>query len=166
MTKKQNVLSGQGDLFEWVKEAARLTGQAQHPHAGALDIRKAFKAALTEDIKHARGECGRELSRAQVAAKMTDLIGEEITDSMMNNWTATSHPHNIPADYLPAFVLATGGQRRTFELLSRSSGLFALPGPEALRAEIQRLDEEEHRIKNEKMKRKFYLREIENGGSK
>jgi hypothetical protein len=39
--------------------------------------------------------------------------------------------------------------------------LFLLPGPEALRAEIQMLEEEEKRIKSEKQKRRFYLRELE-----
>lgn len=33
-------------------------------------------------------------------------------------------------------VIATGGQRRAFELLSSKSGLFAMPGAEALRAEM------------------------------
>jgi len=92
---------------------------------------------------------------------MTDLLGEEISLSTINNWTATSHPHEMPLSYLPAFIQATGGQRRAAEVISKHSGLYLLPGPDALRAEIQRFDEEERKAKNEKRKRLFYLKEME-----
>jgi hypothetical protein len=114
------------------------------------------KIATSEDLCHAIDERGIEISRAQVAARMTDLLGEEITLSMLNNWTATSHPHEMPLSYLPAFIRATGGQRRTAELLSKHAGLFLLPGPEALRAEIQRIDEQLQKLKIEKQKRLIF----------
>ncbi len=47
------------------------------------------------------------------------------------------------------------------QVLNEIAGLFALPGADALRAEIQRLDEEERRIKAEKRKRSLFLNEIE-----
>jgi hypothetical protein len=164
--KKQKQSTEQPSLFEWVKKVAELSRQINTPPKGSLDIDKELRAALSDDIKHARDENGRELSRAEVVARMTDLTCDEITLSMLNNWTAPSHPHSIPAKYMPAFIIATGGQRRVAEVLSRHSGLFLLPGPEALRAEIQRLDEEERRIKAEKIKRKIFLREIETNGGK
>ena len=83
---------------------------------------------------------------------------------MSKKKSAEAHEkHRFPCQYLPAFVIATGGQRRAFECLSRHSGLFALPGPEALRAEIQRIDEEIRKKKTEKHKREVLLQEIENG---
>ncbi len=132
------------------------------PAAGCIDFIREFKLAMTEDLRHACDAEGRELSRYQVAARMSEILGEDITKTAIDNWTAPSHPHLPPLAYLPAFIAATGG-RRAFEVLSRRSGLFALPGPEALRAEIQRLDEEEKKIKAEKQKRKLFLKEIENG---
>ncbi|MDA8155602.1 MAG: hypothetical protein M0Z52_03980 [Actinomycetota bacterium] len=153
-------------LFEWVRRAEQLARQSGNPPRGSLDIEKELNAAISEDIRHAQDETGRELSRAEVAARMTDLAGTEITLTTLNNWTAESHPHSIPAKYLPAFVVATGGQRRAAECLSRHSGLFMLPGPEALRAEIQKLDEDISRKKSEKLKRMLFLKEIEHGGSK
>ncbi len=120
------------------------------------------KAALTDDIRHGADEAGKELSRYEIAARMSDLIGEEITKSMLDNWTAPSHPHTMPAEILPAFVLATG-QHQALEVLSRKAGLFALPGPEALRAEIQRIDEEIKRKQADKQKRMIFLREVEHG---
>ncbi len=154
--KKQSSRYDQPTLFDIIK------GSTSSPtQEGSLSIEKEFKAALAEDLRHAHDEYDREISRAQVAARMTDLLGEEITLSILNNWTATSHPHCMYADYLPAFVRATGGQRRAVEVLSRHSGLFMLPGPEALRAEIQRIDESMQKMKIEKQKRILFLKELE-----
>lgn len=161
MTNSKKKQSPEHPLFDWVKRVESLTRQASSPAKGSLNISHELCAAMADDIKHARDERGMEFSRAQVAARMTDFLGVEITVAMLDNWTAPSKPHRFPAEYLPAFVHGTGGQRRAFEVLSRHSGLFALPGPEALRAEIQRLDEEERRIKNEKTKRRLFLQEIE-----
>lgn len=161
MTKKRKVSSpDQPTLFDFVQESIKLQNTST-PH-GSLHIARELAAALSEDLRHACDASGHELSRAQVAARMSDLLGEEVTVSgHLNNWTATSHSHEIPACHLPAFILATGGQRRAMAVLSRYSGLFLLPGPEALRAEIELLEEEEKHIKEEKRKRRFYLKELE-----
>ncbi len=155
MTKKILNSSNQSNLFEWLKKAQTLSDQNRIPPLGSLDIDSEYRAAVSADIK----ACP--LSRYQVAAQMSDLTGQEITESMLYNWTAESHEkHNMPCKFLPAFVVATGG-RRAFECLSRRSGLFALPGPEALRAEISRLDDEIKRLQDEKQKRKLFLKEVE-----
>jgi hypothetical protein len=163
--KNKSSASGQQTIFDWLQQATAAATPAQSHPQGSLDIDKELKLAMTQDIKHATDDTSRELSRAEVAARMTDLVGDEISLSMINNWTATSHPHGMPAKHLPAFVIATGGQRRAFEVLSRHAGLFALPGPEALRAEIQRIDEDLKKLRCEKQKRELFLREINGGGS-
>jgi len=156
--KKDSSIQGQMSLFEILKE----TMQQQTKNAiASLCITSQVKTAMSEDLRHAIDERGIEISRAHVAASMTDLLGEEITLSMLNNWTATSHPHEMPLSYLPAFIRATGGQRRTAELISKYAGLFLLPGPEALRAEIQRIDESMQKMKIEKQKRLMFLKELE-----
>ncbi|NLW34880.1 MAG: hypothetical protein GXY80_05275, partial [Syntrophorhabdus aromaticivorans] len=93
--------------------------------------------------------------------RMTDYIGEEITLTMLNNWTATSHPHEMPLSWLPAFIQATGGQRRSSEVLSRHSGLYLLPGPEALRAETQSLRERRKKIDREIRARETLIEQME-----
>jgi len=159
MTIKNNKSSDQPSLFDYIKRAEALARQSQPVPPASLDIRHEFKAALAGDIRHAKDEAGRELSRYEVAGKMSDYLGRQITKDMLDNWTAESHPHCMPADYLPAFRHATGG-RRAHECISRHSGLFLLPSEEALRAEIQRMDEEMKRIKSEKLKRQLYLKEL------
>ena len=53
------------------------------------------------------------------------------------------------------------GSREPLSLLAEKAGLFALPGPEALRAEIQKLDEEAKKLSAEKRKRVLFLQEME-----
>jgi hypothetical protein len=162
MTKRKYFSPDQSSIFDWIKQAEAISRQCDNPPSGSLDCDAEFRAAVSEDLKHAQDSHGRELSRFQVASRMSELAGREITASMLNNWTAEAHEkHRFPAQYLPAFVLATGGQRRAFEALSRRSGLFALPGPEALRAEIQRIEEEIKLKQAEKQKRLLFLREME-----
>ena len=161
MTKRAGDPS-QPTLFDWVRKAEALTRQTVNPPMGSLDVDAEFRAAVSTDLRNAKDATGRELSRFEVAARMSELTGNEITASMLNNYTAEAHDkHRFPCQFLPAFVIATGGQRRAFEVLSRHAGLFALPGAEALRAEIQRLDEDMKAIKGEKHKRQMYLHEIE-----
>jgi len=158
MTKTKKHLSyDQPSLFDVIREAIKPAA----PPKGSLDIRTELKIALADDLRHALDESHKEISRAQVAARMTDQVGFEITLSMLNNWTATSHPHEMPLSLFPTFILATGGQRRAADAISRHSGLFLLPGPEALRAEIRHLEEEMDKIRTEKQKRLLFLKELE-----
>jgi hypothetical protein len=46
-------------------------------------------------------------------------------------------------------------------MIGKLVGVFILPGPEALRAEIQRIEEEIARKQNEKRKRLLFLKEME-----
>jgi hypothetical protein len=153
--RNQNLPTNPGPLFEWVKKAQALSNQSSSPPSGSLDIDSELRAAVTADIKASP------LSRYQIAARMSELAGLEITETMLYSWTAESKDkHRFPCQFLPAFVVTTGG-RRAFECLSRRSGLFALPGPEALRAEIHRLDEQIKGLQEEKSKRKLFLKEID-----
>ena len=127
--------------------------------AGSFDIDRQFRAAISDALKECR------LSRYQVAARMSELVGYEITKTMLDSWTATSKDnHRFPVIFLPAFCEATG-QTEPLKMLGRPVGVFILPGPEALRAEIQRLEEEIAGKKYEKKKRLIFLKEIEGGKS-
>lgn len=92
---------------------------------------------------------------------MSHLLGCEITKFMLDAWTAESKDgHRFPAEYLPAFCQVTG-DREALTALAEAAGLFAMPGPDALRSEIQKLDEEAKRINSEKRKRLQFLKEME-----
>ncbi len=62
MTKRVKHSSpGQLPLFEYLRETM---DASKTPPKGSLDIRSELKLALSEDLRHATDERGRELSRA------------------------------------------------------------------------------------------------------
>ena len=109
---------------------------------------------------------GSPLSRHQIAGEMSHLLGESITKEQIDSWTRESDEINgrpwrhIPAEYLPAFCAVTRCNE-PLQVMGRVAGVFVLPGPEALRAEIQKLDEQIVDAKAKKRKRMMFLREME-----
>lgn len=171
MTKKSRKLvdvTSQLTIFDLLKKGESLAhGSPIRPAAGCLSYRPELCAAMAQDIKHATDDQGREISRHDVAAQMNNLLnrGDDkppITINTLNSWTAPSHHKYTPdAMELSAFVRATGGQRRAIEVVNKNAGLFTLPGPDALRAETQKLKEQRERIDGEISKREILLKEVE-----
>lgn len=122
---------------------------------GEMDISNKLRLALILAIKQSP------LSRHQVAGEMSHLLGVEVSKTTIDSWTAESKDrHRIPAEYLPAFCKATE-DREPLRLLVEHGGMFAMPGREALRAEIQKFSEQESKARAEKNKRKRFLEEME-----
>lgn len=128
--------------------------EAAHKPSGSFDIDRQFREAISATIKG----CPR--SRYEIAARMSELIGQEITKTTLDSWTAESKDgHRFPAIFLSAFCEATGSSE-PLKILGRLVGVFVMPGPEALRAEIQKLEEEIAKRQAEKKKRLIFLREM------
>lgn len=123
--------------------------------AGSFDVDRQFREAISEALKNCP------LSRWHVVGRMSELTGCEITKSMLDTWTAESKEnHRFPAIFLPAFCEAVGCSE-PLKLLGRLIGVFVLPGPEALRAEIKRIEEDIAKKQHEKKKRVMFLKEME-----
>lgn len=149
---KKRLDIGQMNLFEILVEAESAMGGKS---CGSLDIDRQFRECISECLK----SCP--LSRYQVAARMAELTGQDITKSMLDSWTAESkEQHRFPAIFLPAFCEAVGS-REPIRQLGQPIGAFVLPGPEALRAEIKRIEEEIAKKQCEKKKRLMFLKEME-----
>ena len=104
---------------------------------------------------------GCSLSRWEIAGKMSHLLGAEVSKFSLDAWTAESKEgHRMPAEYLPAFCQVTGDQG-PLRILAEVAGLYALPGPDALRSEIRKLEEDSKRINQERRKRELFLKEME-----
>src|SRR5574340_1493753 len=158
MTKKRDDQTI--SIFEHLTRMQEQARQQTCVSTGSCAIDAELRAAIFQDLKHATNQSGRELSRYEIAARMSELAGEEITYSMLCNWAADSHDHhNMPAKYMSAFILVTGG-RRAIDVISKHAGIFTLPGPDALRAEIRRIDEDINRKQQEKKKRELLLEEV------
>lgn len=150
---KQKIDINQASLFDILKNYQEETAGARP--AGSFDIDRQFREAISSALKNCP------LSRWQVAARMSELTGNEITKAMLDSWTAESkEAHRFPAIYLPAFCEAVGCSEPLM-MLGKLVGVFVLPGPEALRAEIQRIEEEINRKQTEKRKRLLFLKEME-----
>ncbi len=109
------------DLIESIKPI--------EPGPGAYDITAELRATISQALK----DCPD--SRNIVAARMSDLTGAEITQSMLNAWTAESKEgHRFPAEYLPAFCLASNNYK-VVDVITRPLGGRFFQGKAAMDAE-------------------------------
>jgi hypothetical protein len=94
-----------GQFFGVIQQLA-LPLDRQTAIPGSLDDRAMIRGVLTEVI---RG-CGK--SRAQIADEMSYLAGREVTERMINGFTAESkEDYRWPAELDRAFCVVTGDSR-------------------------------------------------------
>jgi len=157
--KRKNIdISGQKQLslFDEIQRIQQdLAACRIKPSEGSLNISEKLRCAMANAI---RSSCK---DRFQIAGETSHLVGRQITKAMLDSWTAESKPGNRPpADILPAFCKVTASTE-PIEILNEPAGIFGLPGPDALRAEIQKYAEQERRARSEKRKRAIFLGEME-----
>lgn len=128
--------------------------ERQISRPGRLNIASQIQAAIKSAIKSAPK------SRETLADEMSELSGERVTVAMINNWTADSHPHDMPGRLYAAFCIATGSNE-LIRIQAEAVGIFTIAGPDALRAEIQKIDEQAKELQAEKRKRQMFLQELE-----
>lgn len=154
MTKRQKRIVSDGTQLSLLDFLRQEQADRQQSRAGRLNISAQINAAIKNAISNVRK------SRETIADKMTELSGERVTVGMINNWTADSHPHDMPGRFYAAFCIATG-DNELIRIQAEAVGIFTLPGPDALRAEIQKLDEKTKELQAEKRKRQLFLQELE-----
>jgi hypothetical protein len=154
MSKNRTASDGsQLSLLDLIQRAREL--EEAPSTQGQNNVERELRQAMSDAVK----QCS--LSIHQIAGEMSHLLGETITGDMIYSWTAESKTkHQVWGTRLPAFCRVTGS-RRPMEILVQASGMYCLPGPEALRAEIQHLREQEQRASRERRKRELFLHELE-----
>ena len=153
MTKKSKDADNRLSLLDLLQQSQGL--QKEEITEGSLNIHTSLCHAMTRAIK----DSGQ--SRWQIAGRMSHLLGVEISKYMLDAWTSQSKEgHRIPAGYIPAFCASTGSHE-PLRILTDAAGLYCLPGPDALRAEIQRCSEEEERMRAERRKHELFLERFE-----
>jgi hypothetical protein len=107
---------------------------ARNPLPGALDVGLALRHLLSDLLKTTpRG-------RFEVAARMSELLGHEISKHQLDAWTAESREGwRFPLEYLPAFEVALETHRVT-AWLADLRGCRVAVGKHALDAEIGKLE--------------------------
>lgn len=117
------------DLFDMV-----IVPVARTPKPGALDINMQFRHVLSDEIKKSP------LSRHQIAARMSELLGHEVTKHQLDSWTAESREGwRFPLEYLPALEVAL----ETHEVLTWLAGIRGAKlavGREALETQLGKLE--------------------------
>ena len=165
MSKKRKNLDNSGQsqlsLFDEIQRIQEnLAACRTNAIEGSLNITEKLRAAMVCAIRTSGKD------RFQIAGELSHLVGRQITKAMLDSWTAESKPGNRPpADILPAFCKVTSSTE-PIEVLNEPAGIFGLPGPDALRAEIQKYAEQEKRARSEKRKREAFLGEMERRRSK
>lgn len=114
------------DLFELPRPAAATPASMDYDR----EIRCLLSSALKQTSK----------SRYEVCARMSELIGHEITISMLNAWTAESREAwRFPLAYSIPFEIACDTFCLT-EFQARQRGCKVYAGDEVRQAEIGRLE--------------------------
>jgi len=123
MKRGQDLLTG--DLFEVPAPRAALPG--------ALDVGITLRQILSNLLKVSP------LSRFEIAARMSELTGHEITKHQLDSWTAESREGwRFPLEYLPAFETAIETHDVTAWIADLRGARLSV-GREALEAQLGRI---------------------------
>lgn len=130
---------------------------APAPTGGSLAYHEELCAVLSLMIDEAIKR-GLIRNRYDLAARMSELTGREITKAQIDAWTAESKAEwRFPFEYSAAFESACDSIALQ-ELLGRKRGTRILVGEEALLAEMGRIDRAEIELKNRKAALRLRLR--------
>lgn len=114
-------------------------------HPASMDFRPQVAHLVGEMLDAARHRDPR-LDRYGVAAEVSRLVGKEVSKSMLDGYTAESREaFNIPFYLVPALETACNSTALSQWLASVRGGRLVL-GPEAIDAEIGRLEGEREAI--------------------
>ncbi len=131
------------------------TPPAPVPTGGSLDYEAELCSTLTDMITDAMKR-GVIRSRYDLAARMSELTGKEITKAMIDSWTAESkEKHRFPFEFAAAMETACDSTRLR-ELLGRKMGSRILVAEDSMLAKLglihkkrAELAEEERAIKSQ-----------------
>lgn len=129
--------TGQLNLLDLIKEVSRKQAEVtDHPEtSGKASIDAATRHIISNSLKHTK------LSRYEVAARMSEILGCEITKAQIDAWSAESKEnHRFPYVYTQAFCLATGDKALTRHMCELCGGFF-IEGVEALELELGKIHE-------------------------
>lgn len=143
----------QADLF-----AAGIPAAAVYPvrrpveRVRPVDLSLRIKTALGQALK----ECP--LAASEVAAAMSEMLGQAITTDTLYTYTAASKPdHQIPLLRFVAFVRVTRAWW-LWDLLVEDDGLVVMEGREARLAELGLLEQERAKLERRLRELKTELR--------
>ena len=128
--------------------------EAPSPGPGSLDYATELCATLSEAMR------ATDQSRAVIAARMSDLTHEHITEAMLNAYTAKSHDrHRFPFEFAAAFEVACEATCLQ-SLLAGKRGSLVLVGKEALDAELGRIRRQQAELRRKEKTLETLMRKV------
>jgi hypothetical protein len=115
------------------------------PKPGALDVGLPLRVLLSEQLRNSR------LSRGQVAYRMSELLGHEVSKHQLDAWTAESREGwRFPLEYLPALEVALG-THDVCEWLAELRGARLSVGREVLETQLGKLANMKTELKRQEL---------------
>lgn len=111
---------------------------------GCLNMGAPTRHAMNEMIK----ECP--FNRYEIAARMSFLLDQEVTKTMIDSWTSESKEgHRFPLEFAAAFCEACGVGTKVLEVNCRPAGLFAVESPDAIRVQLSKIEEDRKKLQKQ-----------------
>ena len=133
-------MDNQPSLFDLVEEINPDKFDAPDFQEESKPLGLRIKDGISEGIKNSG------LKRYAIAGEMSEQLGVEITESMLNSWTAESKEgHRMPAEYYPIFCKLTQ-DFAILEILTASAGGRMVKSEEIYLLEMGRLQQAEKAI--------------------
>jgi hypothetical protein len=149
--KSATTLENQMSLFDIMVSSEQTR---QEPAPGSLAIGQQIRQLLSNALKSA------DVKRWEVAGRMGEYIGTEISESMLNSWTAESKEgYRFPLEYLPAFCWATGNYE-LLEMVTKVCGCYIVKSEEVALLELARLEQAEQSIQSRKKQVREYMKKV------
>lgn len=142
------------DVFGLIREVSQRQAETAGPlvESGKFNIDIRLRELLSAALKRSH------LSRYEVAGKMSELMGVEITKAQLDSWTAESKEcHRFPFAYAAAFCAVTG-DRSILRLVADLCGGYFIDGEDALRLELGKIEEEKEHIAERETAIREFLR--------
>lgn len=144
----------QPNLFDLIREDEQRATREAAP--ASFNISYRLRSEISEGLKRCP------LSRYEVAGRMSDLLGIEVTKSQLDSWTAESKEfHRFPAEYLPAYCAVTG-HKEPLRMMARLVQCYLLESEEALLAELGRIDQTKRELTRKERAVREFLESIKN----
>lgn len=135
-------------IFDVIKEQQKKAPGVVE--TGSMNI----AARLREELSRGLKQCS--CSRYEVASRMSEALGVEVTKSQLDSWTAESkEAHRFPAEYLPAFCAVTG-YKEPLRMMAELVQCYLMESEEALLSELGKIDQ----LKKDLAKKEKAVREL------
>lgn len=143
---------GQRNIFDIVSGLSERQSavSAPAPCRDKISVDAAIRALISDALKRSP------LSRYEVAARMSEALGVEITKAQLDSWSAESKEnHRFPLVYAAAFCNAVA-DTSLVRYLAELCGGYYIEGEEAVHLALGRIEREEEALR----KKKQILRQI------